>query len=151
VIQTSTGSDVEDLLSRVAARPERYAEVVVCSPFVDAEMLDRFISLVDVTRGRSCGVRLITSEDTARTLRPHLPGHPSFWKSLVASQRRLHAKVYLALARRRFVSEAIVTSANLTRAAVSENIELGVRALSTTDAGRRLLDQVHYFVRRIPV
>jgi hypothetical protein len=125
--------------------------VFVCSPFVDAEMLERFIQLADVTRGRSCGLRLITSEHTARTLRGRLPGHPSLWKSLVVSRRGLHAKVYLALARRRFVSEAIVTSANLTRAAVSENIELGVRALSTTDSGRRLLDQVHYFVRRIPV
>ena len=57
--------------------------------------------------------------------------------------RNLHAKAYLAVTRgRRPRSEAIITSANLTAAAFSTNLELGIRANSRSAAGRALVAQV---------
>ena len=61
----------------------------------------------------------------------------------------LHAKIYLATARRSSESEAIVTSANLTANGISENIELGLRVVGNSDRGRELLRDIRHFVRQL--
>ena len=60
MIRISTGADIDRLLRQVTARPERYAQVVVCSPFIDAEMRERLVNLAELTRRAQCGLRIIT-------------------------------------------------------------------------------------------
>jgi hypothetical protein len=71
------------------------------------------------------------------------------WRRTVISRQRLHAKVYLAIGRRLEDTEAIVTSANLTRGGVADNIELGIRITGECREGRRILADVQHFVRRL--
>lgn len=149
MIATSIGTDVIAFLNRMHTRTDRFKEIVICSPFIDAAMADRLVPLLGEARRTQCAVCVITTPESARFLAPRLPGHPVFWRASLISRRRLHAKVYLAVARRPGESEAIVTSANLTVDGTSENIELGVRVLATTEFGRRVLEQVHHFVRRV--
>ncbi len=149
MIHTSTGSDVGGLLERLIAHPERYAEVVLCTPFIDAEMIPRLVRLSERARRSNLAATVITSPASAAALRTRLSGNPASWRGLIAECERLHAKVYLALGRQGDMSEAIVTSANLTLAGVSRNIELGVRALSNSDGGRQFISEVRHFVRRI--
>jgi hypothetical protein len=61
----------------------------------------------------------------------------------------LHAKFYLAIARKSTKTEAIVTSANLTSAGLANNIELGVRITPTTPHGRALFEELDRFARRL--
>jgi hypothetical protein len=149
MISISIGTDVIAFLDRIRSRTGRFKEIVICSPFVDATMAERVAMLLLEARRTQCAVRLITTPDGAQLVRASLPRHPTFWRDALVSRRKLHAKVYLAVARRRGESEAIVTSANLTVDGTSENIELGIRVLATTEFGRRLLQQVHHFVRHI--
>jgi phosphatidylserine/phosphatidylglycerophosphate/cardiolipin synthase-like enzyme len=149
MIHTTAGADVECLLDRVIAHPERYSEAVVCTPFLDAEMETRLVELIErASQARLCAT-VVTSPSCAAALRKALGGHAHSWRRVVREHVRLHAKVYVVLARRGATSEAIVTSANLTRAGVSENIEFGVRAVGDSECGRRLISEVRHFVRRI--
>jgi len=136
-------------MNEVIGRPNRYAQVVVCSPFIDDQMLGVLVRLAQVTRRASCGLRVITTPTTAVALLARLPGHVTTWHGVVVARIGLHAKVYLVLARPRGHSEAIVTSANFTAAGVDENIELGVRASPSTDSGRQLINEVRNFLQRI--
>ena len=149
MISTSIGTDVIALLERVRARTTRFKEIVICSPFIDEAMLQRLVPLLCEARRTQCALRLITVPEAAKRLQERLPGHHVLWRGVIVSHRRLHAKIYLAVARRPAESEAIVTSANLTVEGTSENIELGVRVLATSESGRRVLQQVHHFVQRI--
>jgi phosphatidylserine/phosphatidylglycerophosphate/cardiolipin synthase-like enzyme len=149
MIATSMGTDVIAFLDRVRARTDRFKEVIICSPFVDGQMADRLAMLLVEARPAQCAVRVVTTPEAAEFLSARLPGHPAFWRGNLVARRRLHAKIYLAVARRPRESEAIVTSANLTIDGMSENIELGIRVLATTEFGRRVLQQVHHFVRRV--
>jgi hypothetical protein len=149
MIEVSKGCDVHRFLDRVAAHPDRYAEVVICSPFIDGRMLDRIAPLARAARQARCDFRVITSPKAAQEVRTllqcNLPGR----HDILVATPRLHAKIYLAIARRTNDSEAIVTSANLTSAGVAENIELGVRAQPNSASGRRLLNQVNHFLRQL--
>jgi hypothetical protein len=149
VIHTSTGSDVLDLLDRVMARPERFEALVICVPFVDAVMLARLGRLAERAHVGRCELRLVTTPEWGNRLRPEFIGDLARRKGGLIMVRRLHAKVYLALARRSGCSEAIITSANLTRAGVTDNIELGIRALTTSEAGSRVVSEVRHFIRRL--
>lgn len=149
MIAASIGVDVTLFLERVHGRTHRFKEIVICSPFIDAVMVARLVAILVESRHTHCAVRVITTPRSARLLSIALPGYRTCWRSSVVTRRLLHAKVYLAVARRASESEAIVTSANLTIDGTSRNIELGVRVLATTELGRRVLDQVHHFVRRI--
>jgi hypothetical protein len=149
VIEISKGCDVDRFLDRVTGHPHRYIEVVVCSPFIDGRMLDRIAPLARTARQARCDFRVITLPDAAQEIRTRLQcDHPGRHDILVSTPR-LHAKIYLAIARRINDSEAIVTSANLTSAGVTGNIELGVRARPNSESGRRLLSQVDHFVRQL--
>jgi HKD family nuclease len=149
MIATSIGTDVIVFLDRIRSRTHRFKEITICSPFIDTMMAERLVALLTEAHRTRCAVRVITTPESAQFLVPMLPGHPVFWRSALIPRRRLHAKVYLAVARRASESEAIVTSANLTVCGTSENIELGIRVLATSDSGRRVLQQVHHFVRRL--
>lgn len=137
------------LMNGVIGRPDQYAQVIVCSPFIDEEMQGVLVRLAQVTRRAGCGLRVITTPTTAVALLGRLPGHAATWHGVVVARIGLHAKVYLVLARPRGSSEAIVTSANFTAAGVDENIELGVRASPSTDSGRQLMNEVRDFLQRV--
>ena len=149
MINISTGRDVDRLFSRIIGHPQWYASVTLCSPFIDEEMLDRILPLATSAKREQCALQLITSEDAVEKLRKKLSDPRLSISRLFIAPPRLHAKIYLGLARRANDSEAIVTSANLTGAGMSGNIELGVRATPTTAPGRRLLEQVNHFVRQM--
>lgn len=136
-------------MNGVIGQPDRYAQVVVCSPFIDEQMQGVLVRLAQLTGRAGCGLRVITTPTTAGVLLGRLPGHPATWRRVVVSRMGLHAKVYLVLARPRGWSEAIVTSANFTAAGVAENIELGVRASPSTDPGRQLINEVRHFLQRV--
>ena len=151
MIHTSTGSDVLDLLDRVMVRPELYEALMICTPFLDASMLERLDHLAARAHAGRCELRLLTTPESGSRLPPVLLDGLTRRKGGLTAVRRLHAKVYLALARRSGRSEAIITSANLTRAGVTDNIELGIRALTTSEAGSRILSEAHHFIRRLAV
>ena len=137
------------MLDRVARAPHRYSEVIVCCPFIGDDLLPRILALFEWAQRGSYTIRVITSSDAAYVLANRLLEHQALWRRSVVTRSRLHAKVYVAIARRRTDSEAIVTSANLTRGGTVENIEFGIRAVPSSDAGRRLVDDIHHFVRRL--
>jgi HKD family nuclease len=149
MIHTSTGHDVVRMLDRVARTPARYSDVVVCCPFIGDDLMPRLLSLLERANATRCTIRVVTSHESANALIGRLSTKHVMCRRYVIGRTRLHAKVYLAIARRHVDSEAIVTSANLTRGGTVDNIELGVRAVPSCDAGRRLLDDIHHFVRRL--
>lgn len=149
MIATSIGTDVIAFLDRIRSRTHRFKEITICSPFIDMPMAERLVALLTESRRTQCAIRVITTPEAAGLITAMLPGHQMFWRSALIPRRRLHAKVYLAVARRTGESEAIITSANLTVDGTSQNIELGIRVLATSDSGRRVLEQVHHFVRRL--
>lgn len=150
MIRPVSGLEVGQLLSHVRTRIEEYAEVLVCSPFIDEMMIEILVSLAQEARRAQCGFRVITTASAAASLTAALPGHLQEWRSTVVVNRQLHAKAYVAIGRRRRArSEAIVTSANLTQAGITTNVEFGVLAVSTSSEGRHLLAQIHHFVRQL--
>ena len=146
MIRLSLGPDITTLLDRVAKSTDRCREVTICSPFIDEEMWPRLVGLLVSARAARCALRVITTPAVALQLRSMLPGHRTAWRKCVIGRYDLHAKIYLSIARRTTDSEAIVTSANLTRNGVSENIELGFRVLANSDSGRQLLHEIRHFV-----
>jgi phosphatidylserine/phosphatidylglycerophosphate/cardiolipin synthase-like enzyme len=149
MIELVAGPDIAQLLGIVADRPERYHGVTVCSPFIDEAMAEVLARIVVTGRAARCGVRVVTYAPGAARILNRLPGPRAEWTKAVVANGRVHAKVYLAAARRYAETEAIVTSANLTTAGTSHNVELGVRVRPSSEAGRQLLAHVETFVRRL--
>src|SRR6266446_10904820 len=149
MIDISTGGDVDRLLNRVVGHPKRYAEVTLCSPFIDERTLNRVLPLLQIAGENRCAVRVITSPEAAERLRNRLKSDLRSRDAQLIESPRLHAKIYFAVARCGNDTEAIVTSANLTNAGIHQNIELGVRATPTSTSGRRLLYHVRHFIKRL--
>jgi hypothetical protein len=147
MIALSNGSDVRDLLEHVRRRPERHRELIICSPFIDPELDETVEALAAALTTTGGGLLLVTTREAGRGVRARLGGPATRRAIVVTPRRRLHAKAYIAVARRPRESEAIVTSANLTLAGLDTNIELGVRATPSCDAGRDLIAQTSRFVR----
>jgi hypothetical protein len=61
----------------------------------------------------------------------------------------LHAKFYLALGRDFPATEGLVTSANLTTAGTTANVELGIWLAASSMLGARLLHELDRFSRRL--
>lgn len=149
MIQIANGADVQALLRKVIAEPHTFAEVVICSPFIDDPFISELVELMRGAARAACAVRVVTAGTAATRLLQALPQPSLRWKGAVVTHPHLHAKIYIAIARERAGSEAIVTSANLTRCGVHENVELGLRAVANTDEGRAILQQVRRFVMRL--
>jgi hypothetical protein len=149
MIGISRGADVVAFLDRVTGHPERYAEVLICTPFIDAAIVPTLARLAVAATERNCGVRFITAPAAGKLLAKGLPGHAARWRRSIVVRRHLHSKAYVAIARRGLASEAIVTSANLTESGVDGNIELGIKAVATSAPGRTVVAQVHDFLKRV--
>jgi hypothetical protein len=147
MIGTCTGRQLKVLMERVENNPERYREMIVCAPYIDDAMSERLGQLRETSLRRNCGLRVITNAGAADALRARFGSAPRRGDLVVRSD--LHAKIYLAVGRRTQATEAIVTSANLTRAGMERNIEFGVRIGNSTPQGRDMLRQVHRFLSKM--
>jgi hypothetical protein len=148
LITVTTGRDVRRLLDGMRYRPERASQLVICSPFVDPSLVPFVVDLAGEAGRAGCTFRFITSEAVATMLREALRGSPTSRKLTIVAHPRLHAKAYLRVdggGR----SEAIVTSANLTLAGIESNVELGVRATTSSPAGCRLIADVRRILERL--
>jgi len=149
MIVLCSGRDVADLIEEVIARPEEFRQVDLCAPFIDGGAVPRVIDLAMASARHGCGVRVVTSARSAALLLSLLPAPARSWRHTILARRGLHAKAYLAIGRGRRQSVAIVTSANLTGAGLGGNTELGVRAVASTELGRRLIGEVRNFIGRL--
>ena len=143
------GRDVTELLTRVRHSAWQFSEVTLCSPFIGKEEAKLLARLMLAATKFGCGVRVITTEPAATLLRDLLPVEAISARRRVVVCEGLHAKFYLALARRPRASEVIVTSANLTSAGLGINDELGVRATNDCDDGVRLVNTVANYAQRL--
>jgi len=150
MIEFSTAIDVANLLARVRTRVDQYSDLVLCSPFISDDVLSTLRGLVLCAPENGCGMQIITATHTFDRVMACV-GPRGWQRTTVVGCPHLHAKFYLAIGRRDEVTEAIVTSANLTTAGLSSNIELGVRITPTTSPGRALLHQIDRFARRLSI
>src|SRR5207249_7682199 len=65
MIATTAGRDVRRLLDAVRCRPQSASQLVICSPFVDPELLPLVGELADRTGRAGCAFRVITREPAA--------------------------------------------------------------------------------------
>jgi hypothetical protein len=150
MIELANGADVFRLLNQVCSHADHYADVVLCSPFIDDDVLPIVRRLAIAASAGGCGLKIITTQPAFdRVVR--CIGRRPWQRTMVVSCPHLHAKFYLAVARKEAVTEAIVTSANLTAGGASSNIELGVRVAPTTVNGRALLRQIDRYARRLAI
>lgn len=149
MIEISTGKQLQQLIDRATARPDHFADIALCAPFIDDRMLPQLVRLAIVSRRAGCGLRIVTSKRSAAALAANLPGPAARWRRLVVANDRVHAKAYLLTPRGRGYVEAIVTSANLTWGGIAGNIELGVAANSASPQGRRIVRAVREFIGRV--
>jgi hypothetical protein len=136
------------LLRTLEAQPSRYLQIVIWSPFIGERTKNRFITFTTEARKRGCGVRLITSEAQSTVSREWPGGNQHGTRSIVLIPH-LHAKVYLAIARNRADSWALVTSANLTEAGLRKNIELGLLFRACSPEGALIVEQIRLFLERV--
>jgi phosphatidylserine/phosphatidylglycerophosphate/cardiolipin synthase-like enzyme len=142
-----TGQAVSQLLERVTLQPALYREVLVCTPYLDDDTASLVGQLAVKAPRYRCGFTLITRIEAARRVIAALPAPVQRWSQSIRVRHRLHAKVYLAIARLHRDSEAIVTSANLTLDGLRLNEELGVRFTGNTSEERSALVSVKHAVQ----
>jgi len=144
------GADIDRVLRLIEYMPSRYAQIVICSPFIDTTTGNRIQSLAQSARRAGCGVRIITSADSnANSHIASMPGRGQVGSRVFAALPHLHAKVYLAIGREFRDSWAIVTSANATEAGLSRNIELGLLVRAVSPEGARTVEQVRHFLENL--
>jgi hypothetical protein len=132
------------LLNSVQRCPNQFTELILCSPFLDEEIVPMVVDLAKRTDRAGCGFRILTKPAAANRLYAAFFDNARWSKKIIVHQD-LHAKIYLAISRER-QSEVIVTSANLTLAGIEGNVELGIRATATSRIGRVLVEQVRQFL-----
>jgi hypothetical protein len=135
-------------LNDVREHPDRVSQFVICSPFLDRDLLPLVVDLARRAGRAGCSMRFITTEAVAAVLREAGLGPLTNRNLSVVACPRLHAKAYLRVDRDGR-SEAIVTSANLTRAGIDGNIELGVYASAASAVGHRMIGDLRRILERI--
>src|SRR5688572_23297589 len=111
MIHFATAVDISCLLARVRSHADQYSELVLCSPFIDDEVLSRLRGPALHSSDISCNVRIITASRAFDRVTASTKG---WQRTRVLGCSHLHAKLYFAIARRDQLTEAIITSANLT-------------------------------------
>lgn len=113
--------------------------VVLCAPYVEAE------ALLGLGLAHGSNVQIVTTDAAAGHLRASTVGLRDEPRAVLIVPH-LHAKVYARWARDVERTEVVVTSANLTSAGLSRNLEFGVLARGDCPEGRRLIRQVERFL-----
>ncbi len=148
MIECASASDVARLLSRVRSRADMYSDLLLCSPFMDDETISLVGLVAEAASGARCRLEIITAQQAVDRVKVLLAPLADQQLRLIGCPR-LHAKFYVAVGRSREHTEAIITSANLTVAGLTSNIELGVRIAATTPHGRAMLHHLDRFARRL--
>lgn len=131
------------LLERPLRSPALIRAVSISSPFIDDYGVE-LLGQIDQSWPRYA-FRLLTRPENAALLRLVK------WRRLrIDFLSGLHAKVYSVLGLDERLSEAIVTSANLTRAGLESNVELVVRVTGSTPECAALAVRVDNWTRRVP-
>jgi len=147
MITLASGAAVGQMLARATATPSNYCQVLLCSPFIDQALAPRLEQLFQAADNTKCAVTIVTNCGSVDSLAALCTGR-RYVRVLV--RKRLHTKAYLLLGREGSRhSEALVTSANLTRAGMSTNDELGVHIRCTSSGGRHLIRQIDSSLRRL--
>ena len=149
MIRISSSREIRSLLRSTLAMPADFERVILCSPFIDEETFRDLVSLSESTTRAQCGFRVVTRAEIADKLLLGLPSQRSPLADAIVRVPALHAKCFLALSRDVRRTRAIVTSANLTVPGLWSNIEIGVVAAPTSDAGRQLVSEVREFLERL--
>lgn len=126
------GSAVEGLLSKAIQRPNDYAVVTVSSAFLDEMGVELLEQLLNQGRIGRLDVRVYLGPAAYRSATLGIKQ-----KSHVV--RSLHAKVYALEGRHAAEDDLIVTSANLTRAGLRANLEIGIRLSGSSELTRRIM------------
>ncbi|MCL4688942.1 MAG: hypothetical protein KJ007_10245 [Burkholderiales bacterium] len=132
-----TGEEIRKMLARVRAGLASYREVLLCSPFMDDATIGEVGEMLHDARNVGCDMHVVTRAGPARALSRYVARIAR--RSPVHVVNELHAKVYWVRGRGGLPSEAIVTSANLTRQGMDGNVELGVRLSSLVEMDRSAL------------
>lgn len=148
MITMCNGGGLERLLEGLEAGAGRYAQVVVCSPFIDQGTMARLVRLAIRARQHHCGVRLITTAER-RSAAIGWPCKEQVGTRTIIAVPHLHAKVYLAIGRKRRDSWVAVSSANLTQAGLRKNVELGLLVRATSPEGAQIVEQARCFLERL--
>jgi len=144
------GVDIDRVLRRIEAAPCRYAQIIICSPFIDLVTSRRIDCLAQSALRTGCGVRIITAPNSNPDLRmASLPGRSQVGNRNFVILPHLHAKVYLAIGRDFRDSWVVVTSANATDAGLRRNIELGLFVRALSPDGARTVEHVRHFLEKL--
>ena len=148
MIECASASDVARLLGRVRSRADKYSDLLLCSPFMDDDTISLVGLVAEATSSARCRLEIITAQQAVDRVKALLAPLVDRQIRLIGCPR-LHAKFYVAIGRSEEHTEAIITSANLTAAGLTSNIELGVRIAATTPHGRTMLHHLDRFARRL--
>lgn len=132
-----TGVEIRNLLARLRAGLASYSEVLLCSPFIDDVTIGEVGEMLRKARDAGCDMHVVTRAEPGRALTQYVARTAR--RSPVHVVSELHAKVYWARGRLGMQSEAIVTSANLTRLGMGGNLELGTHFSSLVEGDRTAL------------
>ena len=129
------GQVVGQLLGKALERSSDYRRVLVVSAFLDpefAEVLERLFRQADM-----CGLKVLVYLGPVgyQAAPPKLRGRCHL-------VRDLHAKVYALEGLRESDDDLVITSANLTRAGLESNIEVGLRLRGSSEGTRHMIRQV---------
>src|SRR5262249_29165231 len=108
MIEFASAADVLGLLDRVTTHVGQYSDVVLCSPFIDDDVLHALERLARSTSEAGCGLGIITAHHAIDSVAARLGARR---RARLIGCSRLHAKFYMAVARNDALTEAIVTSA----------------------------------------
>jgi hypothetical protein len=147
MITLASGATVGRTLVRATSTRWNYSQVPPCSPFSDRALALQLEELCEAADKARCAVTIVTNR-RADDFLAALCRDRRYVRLLIRD--RLHTKAYPMLGRNggRY-SEALVTSANLTRAGVSTNHEWGVHIRCTSANGRHLIRQLNNSLRRL--
>jgi phosphatidylserine/phosphatidylglycerophosphate/cardiolipin synthase-like enzyme len=149
MIEVIPGSEVLQMLRRVASNPRRFSELTLCAPFIDEPVARKLEPTILRAARAGCVVNVITRKLSATLL--HRIRMNAGRRVRLVIRDDVHAKAYVAHSRDAPSSEAIVTSANLTLGGLDSNEELGVRIKATTEHGRKAFEQVARRLKKLTV
>jgi len=154
MIQLTTKPVLNSFLIYLEKKPARFREVILISPFLDFQnprLKERWRSILNSFQFVRVDVHLVTRQRGTPT---HKEMVQIFREEMLLRKpvflENLHAKVYLALGKEKSGSFGILSSANLTEAAISSNLEASLfiqPPFSGSDLA--LLDRIQQICRYI--
>lgn len=133
-MKIANNRDILGLFSMVNRTPHAYRRLLVCAPFISANLVYSKITVNGKVRVPTI---VITRPETACKF--SLLNQDILKQLTLKKVSNLHAKIYMACGRSSSDSIAIVGSHNLTMSALYENFEIGIRLVATLPKARRII------------